>query len=298
MPAKGKITITTRLSPATKRAARSAKHTSYQSTAFEPPSPTSNAKRKTPTANSSSELKCETKKTSKMKNVTTVPKADFIMKANRPYFLSLALCITLICGAATHRTYGEEPATDFSGMRFRCGKLTSGNICLSVLIDECSLRIVPGEGIPRAAGEKLVLTRGNQEHVVASPRDLHECVSINTKDEALEYLRFFSAHRMTHLFENRYMEIFQGSDEECMPGRCLPTHRWRKLKLKSVTVKKKGYNFEIRRNIVRPKPHTMHVSAFQITERVTTDGEVSLISEKAVQLEIEDEARLTFPRSI
>jgi hypothetical protein len=218
------------------------------------------------------------------------------MKTHRTYILALTLCVALICGSPFHSAYGEEPSTDFAGIRFRCGKLSSGNICLSVLLDECSLRIVQGEGIPREADEKLIITRGDREFVVTSPSALHDCISISTKDEALEYLRFFSSLWMTHFFEQEHMEIFQSTEDQCGSGSCLPTRRWKSLDLKPVAVRKKSYGFEVRRNIVRPVPNALHVSAFQVTERVTADGEVSQVSEEAIELEMDDKARLSFFR--
>ncbi len=141
-----------------------------------------------------------------------------------------------------------------------------------------------------------MLTREGQERVATGPNDLRGCVAIATEHEALEYLRFFSSHWMTHFFERAQMEIFVAADGKCGPGSCLPTHRWESLSLKPPLVEKRSGGFGVRRNIVRPKPGEYDVSGFQVTELVAADGAVSLVSEVALPLEKEDRARLVFLR--
>ncbi len=213
---------------------------------------------------------------------------------NRLNLIIIVLCAAFFCPCAVRRAFTVELTTDFAGMRFRCGDLISGNICLPVLLDECSLRIVSGKGIPRQAGEKLILTRGSRESIVAGAAELRGCVSIASGADAIEYLRFFSTSWMAHFFHPKQMEIFQAAEEDCGPGSCLPPHRWKSLGMELPTAEVKRSGFEVTRYVVRRGGHDFEISGFRVTEFVTRNGKVSLVSEEPLQLELEDQARLVF----
>lgn len=199
--------------------------------------------------------------------------------------------------------FAAAPPGDPAGLRFRCDDLIGKEICLPVLQPDCKLSIAQERqsrdgrvelSIPPEASQVLMLSCPQLSREVHSPRDLAGHVSIDTGSEALEYLRFFTAMSTVHLFEEKQMEIFLGSDEECFSS-CLPSSRRAALELEPTTVEQLSSGFRVSRNIVRPIPSPVNVTAFRTVVDVLPDGMIHPRDEKELALTLEDQARLTFP---
>lgn len=199
--------------------------------------------------------------------------------------------------------FAASSAEDPAGLRFLCDDLVGQNVCLSVLKPDCKLSVVQERrtadglaelSIPPEASQVLMLSCPELSREVHSPADLAGHVSIDSDSEALEYLRFFSSMSTVHLFEDKQMEIFLGSDEECFSS-CLPSSRWAALELKPTAVEPLPSGFRVSRNVVRPVPSPVNVTAFRTVVEVLPDGTVHAHAEKELSLTLEDQARLTFP---
>ncbi|MFW6012267.1 MAG: hypothetical protein ACOC92_00985 [bacterium] len=178
-------------------------------------------------------------------------------------------------------------------------------MCLSVLRSGCTLAITEeaethGDSVelnlPPQGSEVLTLSCPDESRRVTSIHDLAGHVRIDTPADALEYLRFFSSMMTVHLFEKeeKAMEIFQGEPGDCYSS-CLPSERWSALGLKPTTVQTLAEGFRVARNVVRPVPSSVNVSAFRVVVDVLPDGTVEQRSQQPLPLDDLDRARLTFP---
>lgn len=180
---------------------------------------------------------------------------------------------------------------DIHGLRFRCNDLGSSKICLRVLASRCKLEVQQGKSLPPEAEERVILTVAQSRSTVHSPKDLVGCVEINTEDDALEYLRFFSSLWTVHWFESSKLEIF--------PGRCLRTclsHRdWRAFGLKKASVTRLEDGFEVRRVVARRGAERWPLEVLEVVERVSRAGSVEQLSARILDIPPEIRGRLNFP---
>lgn len=180
----------------------------------------------------------------------------------------------------------------FLGSRFRCNDPKWVTACLKVLRESCSLSIAPGRGIPRKSGDKLVLIHGDQARIVTRPADLAKCVDIGSEEDALEYLRFFSSFETVYLFDEAELEVYEG---ECFAV-CLPSERWKALKLSPPVMVAKDNAFEVSRFVFKPTANKPEVQLFRVRERVGRDGEILTLESEPIPMSWEDRIKLRFPQ--
>jgi len=161
--------------------------------------------------------------------------------------------------------------------------------CLSVLKPSCSLTLDRGESIPPEAEDRVVLQALGVRRIVKKPEDLAGCVSLNSPQDAIEYLRFFSSWKTVHLFRDQMLEVFEGEKPAYEYGPkgtcylCLPPNRWRALGLASPKVIVEPGGYLVTRFVVRPSPADSNVSdLYRITQRVSHNGSVSLVDEEPI----------------
>lgn len=188
--------------------------------------------------------------------------------------------------------FGENG--DVFGNRFRCGNPAGVSLCLTTLRPGCSLTITPGKGIPREPGDKVILSYGKETRVITEPSQLSGCVSLQSEDDALEYLRFFSSVKTVHLFKESLLEIFPARSAGCFLI-CLPEKRWFALGLASPTIIKESAGFKVTRLAIKPVPSYYEVTVFKITQEVTFDGRVRDLTSEPVTIPRLDRLRLGFP---
>ena len=210
----------------------------------------------------------------------------------------------LVISAGLLLAWSPPPPEDSAGLRYRCGELTN-DVCLSVLSSNCRLTITDDAefhgdlvelNLPPEGSEVLTLSCPQESRRVTSIHDLAGHVRIRTPADALEYLRFFSSMMTVHLFEKdeKAMEIFPGEPDDCFSS-CLPPERWSTLGLKPTTVEPLTEGFRVARNVVRPVPSSVNVSAFRVVVDVLPDGTVQQRSQHPLPLDDLDRARLSFP---
>jgi hypothetical protein len=204
--------------------------------------------------------------------------------------------LLLILGCASAPGLGAAPP-DPDGNRFLCGAQDSRSLCLPVVRGECAVRFVEGESIPAEAEERVVVRRASGEEVrVNSPSDLAGCVHLESAAEVLEYLRLFSSFSTVHLFEPQRLEIFPASSGPACRFTCVSPRVWRKLRLADPSVTSLGDgSFQVTRSVIKPLPQPWMPTLYRLTERVTQDGTVEILSEVPVPAHREDLAGLTFP---
>lgn len=180
------------------------------------------------------------------------------------------------------------------GGRFQCNDPGWVTICLNVLRERCSLSLAPGRGLPRKPGDKLVLIHGEQARLVTGPADLIGCVDIKSKEDALEYLRFFSSFEMVYLFTQQELEVYEG---ECFAA-CLPADRWNALKLAQPTVLSKNDGFEVTRYLFRPTASRPEVQLFRVVQEVRRNGSVLTLESEPIPAPMswKDRIKLRFPQ--
>jgi hypothetical protein len=207
----------------------------------------------------------------------------------------IALLLALGCASAP-RQRGTAP--DWNGDHFLCGPRDARSVCLSIVREECAVRFVEGESIPAEAEETIVVRRSSGAGItVRGPADLAGCVRIANAADALEYLRLFSSRSTVHLFEPRRLEVFQGpSGCPACWSTCLPPRDWRKLRLAEPRViPRPDGTFEVTRTVMKPIPQDWLPTLYRVTERVTRDGAVEILTEEAIPAAMEDLAGLSFP---
>jgi hypothetical protein len=198
--------------------------------------------------------------------------------------LALAIVwLVVLLGACRSVARSDVHHRDSDGWRFYCDGGES--LCLTVLEAECSLTLIEGESIPPQAEQRVVLISPQGSHDVVGPNDLTSCVSIATRDEAVEYLRFFSSWATVHLFEDQLLEIYRGRpgylhgpEGECFI--CLPPQRWRDLGLESPQVQETPGGYLVTRYVVRPASDDPNaIDLYQVQQQVDRDGSVTAISQ-------------------
>ena len=188
--------------------------------------------------------------------------------------------------------FGENG--DVFGNRFRCGNPGGVSLCLPTLRPGCSLTITPGKGIPREPGDQVILSHGEETRSITEPDQLSGCVSIQSENDALDYLRFFSSVKTVHLFKESLLEIFPARSAGCVLV-CLPERRWFALELASPIITKESAGFKVTRLAIKPVPSHYDVTVFKITQEVTFDGRVRELSSEPVTIPRLDRIRLGFP---
>lgn len=180
---------------------------------------------------------------------------------------------------------------DIHGLRFRCNDLSSREICLRVLASGCRLEVQQGKSLPPEAEERITLAVAQNTSTVHSPKDLVGCVEINSEDDALEYLRFFSSLWTVHWFESSKLEIFSG---RCLRT-CLYDRDWRALRLKKASVTRREDAFEVRRVVARRGAERWPLEVSEIVERVSRVGAVEELSSRVLDIPMRIRGRLNFP---
>lgn len=218
---------------------------------------------------------------------------------------ALLVASTVCChiGSSTARfSTLEDPA----GLRFLCNALGQKDLCLEVMRPDCDLLIISDEravaeeslvevSFPPEANQSIQMSCSDgTTRRIQSARDLEGYVEVRNTREALEFLRFFSTFYTAHLVETDMLEIFIGDQQDC-PFSCLSADRWQDLELQEPTVLATDQGYLVKRSIVRPTPSPTSVTAYRVVERVSRDGQVELIFEEPVPLELLDRARLYFP---
>jgi len=206
----------------------------------------------------------------------------------------IVVALGLFLFALTGTTVLGNNSQDVQGKRFLCGDSDGVRLCLPVLRNGCSLRIVPGKTIPREPGDQAILSHGEETQTITEPGQLAGCVSIQSENDALEYLRFFSSLKTVHLFKESLLEIFPARGEGCFLV-CLPEKRWLALGLAGPSVTKEGTGFKVTRLAIKPVPSHYEVTVFRVTQEVTFDGHVRELSSEAVPIPHLDLLRLGFP---
>jgi hypothetical protein len=196
--------------------------------------------------------------------------------------LALAiLWLVVLLGACRTVAKSDVPQSDYDGWRFYCD--AGGSLCLTVLEEDYSLILTEGESIPPQAEQHVVLMSPQGRHDIMGPNDLASSVSIATRDDAVEYLRFFSSWATVHLFEDQVLEIYRGRPGylhgpkgECFI--CIPPQRWRDLGLESPQVGETPGGFLVTRYVVRPASDDPNaIDLYRIQQEVGKDGSVKTI---------------------
>jgi hypothetical protein len=147
---------------------------------------------------------------------------------------------------------------------------------------ECSLQFIEGDTIPPQISERVVLIRGDEMRRVNGPNDLKGCANIETPEEAIEYLRFFSSENTAHLFEDEKKEIFAPKGHRGCILVCTTNRSWNNLHLHDPVVTPKNDGFEITRFIIKPFPKAYLPTIYKEIVLVRKDGGVDLISEEKI----------------
>ena len=182
-------------------------------------------------------------------------------------------------------------AADFHGMRFRCGSLSSNEICMGVLKRSCDLQIQRGTSLPPEIEERAVLVTGDRRAIVRAPSALLGCVHIDTEKGALEYVRFFSSLWTVHWFDGSQLEVFPG---RCIYT-CLPRRDWRSFGLPRASVTRTKDGFEVRRVVARRGAERWPLRVFELLEKVSPSGAIEEVSARELDLPSEIRSRLKFP---
>ncbi len=204
----------------------------------------------------------------------------------------------ILTASDTDAGAGGPRHPDYQGSRFFCGNPGSERVCLPYLRSKCSLTFVHGESIPEEAQEHLLIKRNGELTPVRTPSDLSGCVRLESVQEALDYLRFFSSLRTIHLFDQPFLEIFPARKKKrsCFYT-CLPAKTWDRLGLVEATGSEGDNGFEISRiAIKRDASFVAGVKVVRIVEHVSRDGRICLISEESFVFALEDIAGLMFPQ--
>jgi len=126
-----------------------------------------------------------------------------------------------------------------------------------------------GKGIPGEPMEKysqLVAVKGDDKVLIPTIPDLKGRVAIKSAEEALDFVRLFTAPETHYLFhDSRYIE--PTAEEQ----------RDMNLALKPVTYKETNGSFAIERNLV-----SRDGKLVRATERVTAEGDYSLEATEVV----------------
>jgi hypothetical protein len=209
--------------------------------------------------------------------------------------LSLLFFIAFMSAGA--RSEASNPADSLQrlmGRRFRCDEPSWALLCLNVMAEECRISIVPGRGLPREANDRAVVVRRDEARMLNGPDALIGCVTINSEEEALELLRFFSSYSTVYLFQEKMLEIFPSADPQCF-AICFSSERWRKLGFQEPVVRKVEGGFEVSRTVIKPTPKIPEVEAFRLVQRVARNGQVSEVSRQPIDLPEDLRLLLSFP---
>jgi hypothetical protein len=185
-----------------------------------------------------------------------------------------------------------QQVSDPLGRRFSCKD--TDNVCLTMLRPECRLILKHGGGIPAEPEDRLFLTRESALGPVEGSDQLKGCVKIANKDNAIEYLRFFSSLKTVHLFHDKNLEIFPSTGKSCFLV-CLPRSRWQALKLTAPVVERTKSGFRVTRLVIRPLPNRQDVTIFRLTQDVDYDGGIREVEAVPIQLPRTDLLWLGFP---
>lgn len=167
-----------------------------------------------------------------------------------------------------------------SGAQYECQQYLFNETCirLSVIKDQCKLERIPAEGLHSESKDRIVLKYKNEVKEIKGPEDLaevgNECIEIKNKEQALEYIRFFSSTRTYYLFNIKELEIFpKNRYKECY-NVCLENKIWKKLKLHDPIIIRKKEGFEIIRFVIKPIPLPYWPTIFKEIVLVTYDGKI------------------------
>lgn len=200
--------------------------------------------------------------------------------------VALALVSSLSAGNASR---------DPDGARFFCGARPSAGLCLSALRPGCRLEFVRGASIPPEAEDHVLLQSGTQSWKVEGPAQLTGCVSIQSTETAIEYLRFFSSYRTVHMFQRQELEVIERQDGVACTGACISGVSWTKLRLAGPRAAGRGEKFRVTRFVIKPFPKPWKVSLYRVVDEVSRDGGVRRLSERQVTATPDDLGDLNFP---
>ncbi len=108
-----------------------------------------------------------------------------------------------------------------------------------------TLSLAPVQAILR-----LYAIKDSEHRLILSPTDLKDTVEITSEEDALKFVRFFTAPD-THIFFDLYaIEGLPQEDNPYHPFGTIPKRLWEKFNLKPVRVYREGTNFVIQRYLV------------------------------------------------
>lgn len=199
-----------------------------------------------------------------------------------------------------HAPHGTSIRDDVYGARFLLRQSEGVRVNLPGIDPGCELRLVSG-GTPSQAGESLALSGvAIDERPVWGPDDLVGCVRIDSGEQALEYLRFFSSMSTVHLFAQVELEFFPMS--ACGGGQstgaslvCVPEDTWRRLGMDEAAVRAKKGVFVVRRYVKRLVGEDLVGTVLAVTQRVARDGEVRELSTRRIDIPEHLVIPLSFP---
>lgn len=201
--------------------------------------------------------------------------------------------VALICPNCASSGTTEERKNQF-GRRFWCENIIGNAVCLSVLRPECRLEVARTVALPNEPDDQLFLIHGEQRRLVTGPHQMVGCVEISDSVKALEYLRFFSSVRTVHLFDEKILEIYHSTHDDCYVI-CLPADRWQALGLSDPQFKETDSGIQVTRFVIKPIPSRQEVTVYRITQEVGPAGEIREISSEPVSIPKWDLLRLGFP---
>ncbi len=110
-------------------------------------------------------------------------------------------------------------------------------------------------------------------------------ITINTKDEALDFLRLFWDKKTNYLFEkktDRLLILNMIGDEEEIEFASIKESDFKKLDLRETKVVASGKNFIIEMNLVRPLLSDDKVQIIRCVNSLTSKGSYEMLSRKVV----------------
>jgi len=213
--------------------------------------------------------------------------------SSRTFMIGILLSVCIFSQPACSSS-STTSTHDPKGLRFTCDKLYPLEICFDLLRPGCALHGEEENSLPPEASQRVVLQVDDERRVVRSPRDLDQCVTIQGPADALEYARFFSSYRTTHLFDQQRIEIFPGRTKACGLA-CLPPKLWGSLGLPEATVRETDEGFRVIRSILRRVDQKPGIGIFVEEELITPTGGIRLISSERVQASRDHLLHIGFP---